>query len=148
MISKKVVFLPLTIIKNTVTSKAVFQMIKQVPMFKAVFQTTVLLRLKVSTAKFHPYTSHKVKQVPKTKNPIPNDEKLATLFGTTSNSHQMESMFTAISAGVVMARKPVSAPSSGISKNTTKENTNNTNQNYLLDKLNIMAFVMREKSSD
>ena len=38
---------------KTAITKAVFQMIKQVPMFKAVFQTTVLLRLKVSTAKFH-----------------------------------------------------------------------------------------------
>ena len=89
-----------------------------------------------------------MKQVPKTKNPIPNDGKLATLFGTTSNNHQMESMFIAISAGVVMARKLASAPSSGISKNITKENTNNTNQNYLSDKLNIMVFVMREKLSD
>ena len=39
---------------KTAMTKAVFQMIKQVSMFKAVFQTTVLLRLKVSTAKFHP----------------------------------------------------------------------------------------------
>ncbi|CAG8626330.1 8134_t:CDS:2 [Ambispora gerdemannii] len=69
-----------------------------------------------------------MKQIPKSKDPILNDEKFAIPFGTTSNSCQIKSMFTAISAGIVMARKLVSASSSGILKIITKENTNNTNQ--------------------